>query len=54
MNKLVKVLASVVLFLGFAGAGSQVVSAATTASLGSAEIAPTDPAIKRVKELWLL
>ncbi|GAA3632817.1 hypothetical protein GCM10022297_09710 [Lactobacillus hamsteri] len=54
MKKLVKVLASVVLFLGFAGVSSQVVSAATTASLGSAEIAPTDPAIKKGQKIMVI
>lgn len=55
MKKLVKVLASAVLFLGFAGASSQVVSAATTtASLGSAEVAPTNPAIKKGQKIMVI
>ena len=54
MKKLVKVLASVILFLGFAGVSSQVVSAATTASLGSAEIAPTNSAIKKGQKIMVI
>ncbi|WP_251717567.1 hypothetical protein [Lactobacillus agrestimuris] len=50
MKKLVKVVSSVVIALSFAGMGSQVVSAAT-APLATAQVAPTDPAIKKGQKI---
>ena len=52
MKKLVKVVSSVVIALSFAGMGTQIADAATTnSSLASAEVMPTDPAIKKGQKI---
>ena len=54
MRKLVKIVSSVVVALSFAGFGAQAVNADTVAPLGSAETAPTNPAIAKGQKSSLL
>lgn len=55
MKKFMKIVSSVVIGLSFVGAGSQVVSAATSnAPLAPAEVAPTDPAVKKGQKIFVI
>ena len=54
MKKLVKVVSGLVLAISFLGVGSTVSAATFTApKLGVAEVAPTDPAIKKGEKIFV-
>ncbi|WP_218047853.1 hypothetical protein, partial [Lactobacillus intestinalis] len=54
MKKLVKVVSGLVLAVSFLGVGSTVSAATFTApKLGVAEVAPTDPAIKKGEKIFV-
>ena len=54
MKKLVKVVSGLVLAISFLGVGSTVSAATFTApKLGVAEVAPTDPAIKKGENIFV-